>query len=137
MADGRERPSVLEGEGVPDLQDGTPEQQWADDPQEMPAPAEKPLGSDEYGTTVEEQVHREPLHVRLAREQAESDVDASERETGRLVEPDEGAHPDLEKDAVAREAQHDVSGRTAEEEAVYVSDEDRVSVAEDRPDEES
>jgi hypothetical protein len=132
----------LEDEGVPDLQDGTPEQQWAEDPQRMPAPAEHPVGAVEYGTTVDEQVEGEPLDDRLARERPDTGADVdplanvhvdeevepldpSERVVGRLVEDDEGAHPDTEKDVVADDV-GDGDALSAEEEAVHLSDEERV-----------
>jgi hypothetical protein len=45
------------------------------------------------------------------------------RPAGRLVAPDEGAHPDREKDAIASEAGPDAGGYTAEETATRVEDE--------------
>ena len=61
--------SRFEDAGIPDLQDGTPEQQQAEDPQELPLPGDAPNASVDWGTTVEEQIQGEPLDVRLAREQ--------------------------------------------------------------------
>jgi hypothetical protein len=43
---------------------------------------------------------------------------------GRLVEDDEGAHPDVEKDAVAHEASNDTDGYSAEESAMHLEPED-------------
>ena len=60
--------SRFEDEGIPDLQDGTPEQQWAVDPQEAPLPADHPVAVDDYGTTIEEEIQGEPLAGRLDRE---------------------------------------------------------------------
>jgi hypothetical protein len=60
--------SRFEDEGIPDLQSGTPEQQWAVDPQEEPLPADHPIAVDDFGTTLEEQLEGEPLAGRLARE---------------------------------------------------------------------
>lgn len=60
--------SRFEDEGIPDLQDGTPQQQWAVDPQEAPLPADHPLAVDDFGTTVEEQIEGESLDGRLDRE---------------------------------------------------------------------
>ncbi|MGW0483470.1 DUF5709 domain-containing protein [Nonomuraea sp. NPDC003214] len=60
--------SRFEDEGIPDLQDGTPEQQWAVDPQEAPLPGDEPIAVDDYGTTVDEQIQGEPLDGRLERE---------------------------------------------------------------------
>lgn len=60
--------SRFEDEGIPDLQSGTPEAQWAVDPQEEPLPADHPIAVDDFGTTLEEQLEGEPLAGRLARE---------------------------------------------------------------------
>lgn len=60
--------SRFEDEGIPDLQDGTPQQQWAVDPQEAPLPADRPIAVDDFGTTVDEQIQGEPLDGRLSRE---------------------------------------------------------------------
>ena len=60
--------SRFEDEGIPDLQSGTPEQQWAVDPQEEPIPADRPIAVDDFGLTAEEQREGEPLAARLARE---------------------------------------------------------------------
>jgi hypothetical protein len=60
--------SDFEAEGIPDLQDGTPERLWTEDPQEEPLPGDRPIGVDEYGTTAEERHEGEPLGDRLSRE---------------------------------------------------------------------
>ncbi|TQS19519.1 DUF5709 domain-containing protein [Microbispora hainanensis] len=77
MRENRPQPdprSRFEDEGIPDLQEGTPGQQWAEDPQEMPLPGDRPLGLDEYGTTPDEMREGEPMGGRLSREVP--DVDA-------------------------------------------------------------
>lgn len=61
--------SRFEDAGVPDLQDGTPEQQAAEDPQESPLPGEAPNASVDWGTTAEEQLQGEPHDLRLSREE--------------------------------------------------------------------
>ncbi|GAA4512942.1 DUF5709 domain-containing protein [Nonomuraea ferruginea] len=66
--------SRFEDEGIPDLQDGTPEQQWAEDPQEAPLPADHPTAVDDFGTTVDEQIRGEPLEGRLEREVPEEEA---------------------------------------------------------------
>ncbi|TQS28497.1 DUF5709 domain-containing protein [Microbispora sp. KK1-11] len=66
--------SRFEDEGIPDLQEGTPEQQWAEDPQEMPLPGDRPLGLDEYGTTPNEMREGESIGRRLSREVPDVDV---------------------------------------------------------------
>lgn len=124
--------SRFEDEGIPDLQDGTPQQQWAEDPQELPLPGEEPAATEEYGTTADEQLEGESLDGKLARERPEPEPEADDPDAaypawstpadpaGRLVEEDEGAHPDLEKDSVAYDAGQDGGGFTAEEDAVRV-----------------
>lgn len=64
----RDPHSEFEDEGIPDLQDGTPEQEWAVDPQRAPLPADRPTAVDDFGTTVEEQIEGEPLDLRVDRE---------------------------------------------------------------------
>jgi hypothetical protein len=58
----------LEDDGIPDLQDGTPEQGWSEDPQFQPVPGERPGASADFGTTAREQSEGESLDGRLARE---------------------------------------------------------------------
>ena len=50
--------------------------------------------------------------------------------TARIVEDDEGAHPDLTKEAVAHEAAGDAEELSAEEAAMHYVDEDVVAVDE-------
>jgi len=184
----RDPHSEFEDEGIPDLQDGTPEQEWAVDPQRAPLPADQPVAVDDYGTTVAEQIEGEPLDLRVNREVAEeqamfggegaptaqpareqrpdraddpdgltqdsglgpgADLDTGyepdpgpapdweaqpeepsgrvwddPRQAGRLVAPDEGAHPSDEPDGIAAEVGPDAGGYTAEESAMRV-EEDR------------
>lgn len=121
----RRRTPGPEDEGIPDLQDGTPEQYWAEDPQEAPIPGDRPMAMDQYGTTAEEVREGEPLDERLWREEPDRQVPDSEpeRPAGRLVAEDEGAHPDTEPDAVADELGEDGGGYTAEERAMRIEDE--------------
>ncbi|MBG0833146.1 hypothetical protein HS041_36185 [Planomonospora sp. ID67723] len=63
--------SRFEDEGIPDLQDGTPQQQWAVDPQEAPLPGDRPMAVDDFGTTVDEQIQGESLEGRIRREEPE------------------------------------------------------------------
>jgi hypothetical protein len=120
---GRDIPSRFEDEGIPDLQEGTPEQQWSRDPQEAPLPGREPAAVLDHGTTAEEQREGEPLDLRLSRE--EPDVDAggdaeAAGDVGRLVAPDEGARADDEKDEVATDVGPDFGGFTAEEAAMHI-----------------
>ena len=120
---GRDIPSRFEDEGIPDLQEGTPEQQWSRDPQEAPLPGREPAAVLDHGTTAEEQREGEPLDLRLSRE--EPDVDAggdaeAAGDVGRLVAPDEGARADDEKDEIATDVGPDFGGFTAEEAAMHI-----------------
>ncbi|HEX6470552.1 MAG TPA: DUF5709 domain-containing protein [Streptosporangiaceae bacterium] len=125
----RDPESRFEDEGIPDLQDGTPEQQWASDPQEEPLPGDEPVGVDDYGTTADEQYEPESLDRRLAREEAEpaaaaagDDSAAAGEDLGpvRVVEPDQGAAPDTEKDMIAEDVGPDAGGYSPEERAVRI-----------------
>jgi hypothetical protein len=146
---GRDPESPLEDEGIPDMQDGTPQQQWAGDPQEHPVPGDEPLAAEEYGTTAEEQHENEPLDGRLAREEAEPSPDgAADAESDsesdfaadpeleaeperaaeaprpiRIVEPDEGAAPDTEKEMIGDDPGPDAGGYSPEERAVRIEPE--------------
>jgi len=58
----RDPRSPFEDEGIPDLQDGTPQQQWAEDPQQAPLPGEDGFAAAaDYGTTANEQREGEGL----------------------------------------------------------------------------
>jgi hypothetical protein len=126
---GRDPESAFEDEGIPDMQDGTPEQQWASDPQEQPLPGDEPVGVDEYGTTADEQYENESLDRRLAREEVEpeepaagDDAEAAGEDLGpvRVVEPDQGAAPDTEKDMIAEDVGPDAGGYGPEERAMRI-----------------
>jgi len=67
-------------------------------------PPEEPLAVDDYGTTAAEEAWDEPLEERLARE--EPDVLAPSDDGLELVQPDEGAHTDVEPDEVATLVDH-------------------------------
>ena len=134
---GRDPESSLEDEGIPDLQDGTPQQQWASDPQEHPVPGDEPAAVEDYGTTADEQRRPEPLDGRLAREEAEAAAESEqaaetaetavtkETEPGpvRVIEPDQGAAPDTEKDMIADDVGPDAGGYGPEESAVRIEEE--------------
>jgi uncharacterized protein DUF5709 len=121
----RDPRSELEEQGIPDLQDGYPEQQWAEDPQQAPVPGDEPMAVEEFGTTAEEQRAGESLDGRLSRE--EPDVGAARTEepcgVGRLVQQDEGVRDDTESEEVAQDVGPDTGGFTAEEAALHVEDE--------------
>lgn len=129
-----DRGSRFEDAGIPDLQDGTPEQQWSEDPQELPLPGDRPNASVDWGTTAEEQVQGEPHNRRLARERPDSvaeevsdpDADLGEpvadddRYVGRLRN-DQAVEPgDLQPDTEATDVGADTGGLTAEEQALHI-----------------
>ncbi|MHB1593357.1 MAG: DUF5709 domain-containing protein [Streptosporangiaceae bacterium] len=138
----RDPRSKLEDEGIPDLQAGTPAQQWAVDPQEQPVPGDDPEALNDFGTTASEEAAGEPLDGRLGREVpdvqpgtsqpgAEPDWPAQPEEpsgrvwdpprpAGRLVASDQGTTGRAEPDEVAREVGPDRGGFSAEESAVRV-----------------
>jgi hypothetical protein len=85
-----------------------------------------------YGTTAEEQFEGESWEHRLAEE--EPDVaaasedwfdDEPDQRAGRLVAPDEGAHPDVDEDAIADDVGRDGYASTAEEAAIHIQDDER------------
>ena len=109
------------------------------DPQEeMAVPAERPIAVTDFGTTLDEERTDEPLDQRLAREEPELSAagraddspgsdqpypeDRDER-VGRIVESDEGARADDEKDAVAHSVGTDQGGFSAEERAMHIEEE--------------
>ncbi|MFE2262256.1 DUF5709 domain-containing protein [Streptomyces griseosporeus] len=128
-----------------DLQDAVDERTYDDTLDEGYSPPEKPLGVTKYGTTAAEQHEGESLDQRLAQETPDVtapegddvgdlpggegepvDVEAGEGRAGRLVAPDEGAHPDTTKEAVAEDIGIDAGAAGAEEAAMHVVDDDRL-----------
>lgn len=121
----RDPRSEFEDEGIPDLQDGYPQQQWAQDPQRAPLPGDEPAAVDDHGTTEEEQLAGEPLDDRLRREEPDLDLaeqDGTSAQAGRLVEEDEGVRDDTEKDAMANDVGADTGGFTEEEQAMRLDE---------------
>ncbi|MFD9389219.1 DUF5709 domain-containing protein [Streptomyces sp. NPDC060000] len=130
-------------DGAPlDLQDALDERTYDDTLDEGYSPPEKPLGVTKYGTTAAEQHDGESLDQRLAQEVPEVsepagdgvgdlpggdgepvDPEAGDRRAGRLVAPDEGAHPDAVKEEVARDVGVDGGAAGAEEAAVHIVEE--------------
>jgi hypothetical protein len=83
-----------------------------------------------HGTTLDEQRAGESLEQRLAGEEPDVSMDTVPAEpadprAGRLVAPDEGAHPDEEKDEIAEDVGRAGYAASAEEAAVHIKDEDR------------
>jgi len=112
--------SRFEEEGIPDPGDLTPEQE-ATGQLELTSepPHDSPLGAEGWGTTAAEQLEGEPLAGRLAREQPEDVYPEEPRDVGRLVEPDEGARTDTEKDMIGSDS-GDTAGLSAEEAALHL-----------------
>jgi hypothetical protein len=136
-----EPPSEMEAEGVPDPgfaaenEDATGQLEGT-----MAPPRDAPVAADEHGTTAAEMHDGEPLDGRLAREEPDvlvaADAPADESHIadtpfaegagqgiGRIVEPDEGARPDVEKDLVATDVGTDLGGYSAEEAAMHLEPE--------------
>ncbi|MDN3354061.1 DUF5709 domain-containing protein [Actinomadura sp. DC4] len=122
----RDPRSDLEDQGIPDLQDGYPEQEWSGDPQEEPVPGDEPVALDDFGTTAEEQREGESLDGRLSREEPETGTPGTEEtpsSVGRLVQEDEGVRDDTESEEIAQDVGPDTGGLTAEEAAIHLEDE--------------
>jgi len=122
-----------------DLQDALDERTYDDTLDEGYSPPEKPLGVTRHGTTAAEQHDGESLDERLAQEVPEADAplgdeigdlpggegepvdpQAGADRAGRLVAPDEGAHPTTTKDEVATDVGIDAGAAGAEEAAVHI-----------------
>jgi hypothetical protein len=104
------------------------------------SPPEKPRELDAFGTTVQEQREGESLDQRLAQEEPDpalaldrdddddggdvvDDGEVGRDRAGRLVDLDDGAFGDTEKDLVAQDVGIDAGAASAEEAAVHVVEE--------------
>ena len=123
----------LQDEGIPDLEDGSPEAAWAEDPEFMPIPRDEPGASTDFGTTALEQAQGESLTGRLDRELPD-DGDVVRRaedperagmqlEQDGLTEPGDDSFTDSVSDDVVATADGAVGGEGPEEDAVHVIDE--------------
>lgn len=136
-----EPPSQMEAEGVPDPGFAAANEQLTGQGEgTMEPPHDVPLAADDFGTTQAELHDGEPLDGRLAREEPDV-LDAVDRPAdesffadtpgaqaagqgiGRLVEPDEGARADSEKDLIASDVGTDLGGYSAEEAAMHLEPE--------------
>ena len=118
--------SPFEDEGIPDLQDGTPQQQWAQDPQQAPLISDDGFAAAaDYGTTANEQREGEGLARRLAREQPEETGDPADTDppAGRLVTPDQGTAASEDPAETAVDVGPDSGGFSAEEDAIHIEPE--------------
>lgn len=135
-----------------DLQDAVDERTYDDTLDEGYSPPEKPLGVTKHGTTAAEQHDGETLDERLAQEVPEAteplgddigdlpggegepvDAEAGAERAGRLVAPDEGAHPDTTKEEVAADVGIDAGAAGAEEAAMHVVEDDALLPDDERP----
>lgn len=122
-----------------DLEDALGERDYDDLLDEGYSPPEKPLGATKPGITAAEQREGETLDQRLAQEEPDIqpddveprgdlpggdgelvDPEAGGARSGRLVAPDEGTHPDVEKDLTASDVGIDAGAASAEEAAMHV-----------------
>ncbi|MFE9682272.1 DUF5709 domain-containing protein [Streptomyces sp. NPDC006285] len=122
-----------------DLQDAIDERTYDDILDEGYSPPEKPLGVNKTGVTAAEQHEGESLDERLRQEVPDEEVpvgdgigdlpggegepldpEAGDERAGRLVAPDEGAHTDTTKEAVASDIGIDGGAAGAEEAAVHL-----------------
>jgi hypothetical protein len=143
MADDAYQPTGTNEEqedaGPLDLQDAVDERSYDDMLDEGYSPPERPLGVTKHGTTAAEQHEGETLDERLRQEVPDLDAPAGDEvgdlpggegepldpeagtsRAGRLVAPDEGAHPDTVKEEVAQDVGIDGGAAGAEEAAVHV-----------------
>jgi len=136
-----DRPSEMESEGIPDPGSGG---QHGDitgqDEGAMEPPHDAAIGVADFGTTPAEVHDGESLSGRLDREVPDvleaadrpadespgADTPFDERAgqgIGRLVEPDEGAHSDVDSDLIATDVGTDLGGYSAEESAMHLEPE--------------
>jgi hypothetical protein len=123
-----------------DTLDGDP----GDDPLDQGiVPPDRWSAGEGFGTTLAEERAGESLDQLLAEEEPDVDPyaeaelhaddpladDEQEPRAGRLVAEDEGAHPDVEPDLVARDVGIDGGAATAEEAAVHLADDSSGSPA--------
>lgn len=127
--------SVYEsGDAVEDAENLDPvENLTGDDPDELMQTGYNPPDREphnlRHAPTPAEEREGESLDERLAEEEPENTVDdmvddVEEPRAGRLVAPDEGAHPDEEADEVATDVGPAGYASSSEEAAVHIQDED-------------
>ncbi|MDQ2837887.1 MAG: DUF5709 domain-containing protein [Actinomycetota bacterium] len=122
--------------GVEDAEDPDPLESLTGEDAEEPldtgySPPEHRPAATRYGTTAAEQEQGESLDQRLAQEvpdlDPQADPEAESPRAGRLVAPDEGAHPDDESDSIAFDVGKAGSAASAEEAAMHIVDEDELN----------
>ncbi|MEU4685509.1 DUF5709 domain-containing protein [Streptomyces xinghaiensis] len=139
-----------EDEGIPDLQDGTPQQQRASDPQQMPVPGDRPTFAEFRETTPNEVREGETLDERLSDEVPEPDPaelaeprraaawEDPEADQRPLDEDENGEEdpragllydepdPDRPREQDVYSQEGSTHGLSAEEDAVHIVDDDRM-----------
>lgn len=122
-----------------DLQDALGERDYDDILGGGYSPPGRPLGVNKTGTTAAEQHDGETLDQRLAQELPDTaaddmdgvgdlpggegepiDPEAGTERAGRLVAPDEGAHPDTDKEPLASDVGTDTGAAGSEDAAMHV-----------------
>jgi len=121
--DGHDPGAEPEDEGIPDVQDdGSPESEWAGDPQRHPVPGDEPVAVDRFGTTFSEQVEGESLDERLSEEEPEEGEEAAagpeSEEAGQLSDDPLSWRPANQDTFSTVSPAH---GESGEEAAVHVS----------------
>src|SRR3954452_19259659 len=125
--------SLTDNRGLPDpLDEGySPPEKWSAGQRWGNTPLEEELGE-----TLDQRIAQEiPEPDPYAQAEAEAEAGLLEDDTspevggpraGRLVDPDEGAHPDVEGSLLAEDVGIDGAAASAEEAAVHVIDEEEV-----------
>jgi hypothetical protein len=124
--------SVYEaGDAVADAEDLDPvENLTGDDPDEIMQTGYNPPDREPYNLrhipTAAEEREGESLDQKLSEEEPDitvDDIGEQEPRAGRLVAPDEGAHPRVEKDEIATDVGPAGYASSAEEAAVHIVEE--------------
>jgi hypothetical protein len=128
-------PDPYEDAGLPATDDALPGKLITGDAQDdVVVPTDHATYVNDWGTTDLEAELGEPLGMRLAEEEPDvlAQVDKpwtdtgdawEEPRVGRLVEEDEGAHPDEDPDLWAEDVGTDLGGFSAEEGAMHIDPE--------------
>lgn len=114
-----------EDEGMPDLQDDSPEAEQANDPQRESVSGNEPVAVERYGTTFAEQLEGESLDERLSEEEPDVGDEAAEgpgsEQAGQLSD-DPLSWRSANQDTFSTESPaHGLSG---EETAMHIAEDD-------------
>ncbi|MFC4496034.1 hypothetical protein ACFPA8_18075 [Streptomyces ovatisporus] len=115
-----------EDEGIPDLADGSPEAELANDPQRESVPGDEPVAVESFGTTFAEQVEGESLDDRLAEEEPDVGDEAAEgpedEQAGQLSDDPLSWRP-ANQDTFSTESP--ARGLSGEESAMHIAEDDQ------------